>query len=182
MQKRARLEGSHIGRLAISESSRRPRQDRQSRPSSKRSMTLRRKTKKVTIDLPVDAARSALMGRVRQKHSAPELAVRAILRDIGIRYRLHQRSLPGSPDICIPAKTCAIFVHGCFWHRHASCKKASTPKTRTAFWNDKFTQNIRRDARNSAELRRSGWRVITVWECQCGDYERLKARLTRLLS
>lgn len=144
-------------------------------------MALRQKTKK-TIDPSVDAARSALMGRIRQKHSAPELAVQAILRDIGIRYRLHQRSLPGSPDICIPAKTCAIFVHGCFWHRHASCKKASTPKTRIAFWNDKFTQNVRRDARNSTKLRRLGWRVITVWECQCRDYERLKARLARLLS
>ena len=132
MQKRTRLESSHIGRLAISGLSRRPRQNRQARASSERSMTLRRKTKKKTIDLPVDAARSALMGRVRQKHSAPELEVRRLLR---IRFLpVASEIASGTPDIIVPDAKCAIFVHGCFWHRHPSCSKATMPKTRVAFW------------------------------------------------
>lgn len=142
-------------------------------------MGLHRKTKE-KLGL-VDPARSALMARVRQRHSEPERAVRRILRSLSIPFRLHQRSLPGTPDIIVPSRHWAIFVHGCFWHRHSSCVKASTPKTRVAFWSDKFTKNVVRDARKARALRKLGWHVMTVWECQCRDSEKLKRRLQRTL-
>jgi DNA mismatch endonuclease (patch repair protein) len=128
-------------------------------------------------DLTIDAARSALMARVRQKHSAPELAVRKALRSLGIRYSLHRKTLPGSPDICISSRRSIIFVHGCFWHRHKSCKYATTPKTRVEFWRKKFEGNVRRDARNAAALRRLGWKVFTIWECKCRDHGKLERML-----
>jgi DNA mismatch endonuclease (patch repair protein) len=131
---------------------------------------------------PIDPRRSALMGRVRQRHSAPELEVRRILRALNVPYRLHRKSLPGTPDICIPSVKGVIFVHGCFWHRHPGCKKATTPKTRRAFWLDKFARNVARDAANVSAVRELGWRPVIVWECQCRDAEKLAARLARLLT
>lgn len=130
----------------------------------------------------IDPARSALMSRVRQRNSAPELKVRQILRALKVPYRLHRRSLPGTPDICVPSLKCAIFVHGCFWHRHEGCPNASTPKTRHAFWTDKFARNVARDAENVSAIRKLGWKAIVVWECQCKDTARLTRRLTRLLA
>ena len=130
---------------------------------------------------PIDPQRSALMARVRQRHSAPELEVRRILRILNVPYRLHRRSLPGTPDICIPSVKSVIFVHGCFWHRHPGCKKATTPKTRRAFWLDKFAHNVARDTANVSAVRKLGWRPVIVWECQCKDEEKLAARLARLL-
>jgi DNA mismatch endonuclease (patch repair protein) len=129
----------------------------------------------------IDPARSALMARVRQKKSAPELAVRSVLRELGITYRSHARRLPGTPDIYIPSRSRAIFVHGCFWHRHKGCIKASTPKTRRSFWTKKFNENVARDARNIVALRKLGWKVTIVWECQCKDVRRLANRLRALL-
>ncbi|MDX6610693.1 MAG: mismatch endonuclease, patch repair protein [Solirubrobacterales bacterium] len=131
---------------------------------------------------PIDPQRSALMARVRQRHSAPEQAVRQILRSLQIPYRLHRRSLPGTPDIVLPDRNCVIFVHGCFWHRHVSCSKATTPKTRIPFWVDKFEKNVARDRRNAREVRKLGWKVVTVWECQCKHPEKLSKRLKRSLS
>jgi DNA mismatch endonuclease (patch repair protein) len=122
------------------------------------------------------------MARVRQRHSEPERAVRRILRALKIPFKLHQGSLPGTPDIIVPDRNWVIFVHGCFWHRHASCSKTTTPKTRVAFWTEKFANNVARDARKARALRKLGWHVMTVWECQCRDSERLKRRLQRLLS
>lgn len=142
---------------------------------------VRHTKKQVSADL-IDPERSALMARVRQKHSAPELAVRRLLRDLGASYRLHPKSLPGTPDIVVTEAQCAIFVHGCFWHRHASCCKATMPKTRVAFWTEKFAKNIARDARKARALRAMGWKVATVWECQCRKPEKLKNRLRRLLA
>lgn len=130
----------------------------------------------------IDPARSALMARVRQKHSTPELQVRRVLRDLGASYRLHPKCLPGTPDIVLPDVRCAIFVHGCFWHRHSSCSKATMPKTRVAFWADKFAKNVARDARKARGVRAMGWKVLTVWECQCKKPEKLKNRLRRLLA
>jgi DNA mismatch endonuclease (patch repair protein) len=131
---------------------------------------------------PIDPQRSALMARVRQRHSAPELEVRGILRALNVPYKLHRKSLPGTPDICIPSVKGVIFVHGCFWHRHAGCKKATTPKTRRAFWLDKFTRNVARDADNLSAIRKLGWRSLVLWECQCKDTAKLTARLSRFLS
>lgn len=132
-------------------------------------------------DPAIRSARSMLMARVRQKGTTPELVVRAVLRDIGLRYRLHRRDLPGRPDISIANQRRAIFVHGCFWHRHSGCKKSTTPRTRREFWLAKFDQNLARDRRNISDLKRNGWNVTVVWECECKDVTRLKKRLKRLI-
>jgi DNA mismatch endonuclease, patch repair protein len=130
----------------------------------------------------IDPRRSALMARVRQRHSAPEQSVRRILRSFEIPYRLHWKSLPGTPDIVLPDRKCVIFVHGCFWHRHTSCPKATMPKSRVSFWADKFEKNVARDRRNARNIRKLGWKVVTVWECQCKHPEKLSTRLNRFLS
>jgi DNA mismatch endonuclease (patch repair protein) len=121
------------------------------------------------------------MGRVRQKGTAPELKVRRFLFARGLRYRLNVRSLPGSPDIVLRRLNTVIFVHGCFWHRHLDCHRASTPKTRHDFWQAKFIANVARDARNVAALQRQGWKVIIVWECEIADELVLEAALRDLL-
>lgn len=109
------------------------------------------------------------MGRVRQRHTAAELAVRSALYGLGFRFTVNgplNRTLPGRPDIVLPRHRLAVFVHGCFWHRHQGCTKTTTPKTRVEFWQTKFSKNIERDARVVAELRAMGWRVLVVWECE----------------
>lgn len=125
----------------------------------------------------VSPDRSALMARIGPKDTRPELVVRRLLHAMGRRFRLHRRDLPGTPDIVLPAVKKAIFVHGCFWHRHASCSKATTPKTRREFWTEKFNRNIDRDRRKEGELRELGWDVCTVWECETHNLERLELRL-----
>ena len=104
-----------------------------------------------------DAARSANMARIGARDTGPELAVRRLLHRLGYRYRLHKRELPGTPDICFPGRRKAIFVHGCFWHRHDGCRRTTTPKTRTAFWKDKFDKNVVRDRTNMMNLGALGW-------------------------
>lgn len=111
-------------------------------------------------------ARSALMSRIGPKNSKPEMIVRRLLHRLGYRYRLHRRDLPGTPDIVFPRRRKAIFVHGCFWHRHPDCKAASTPKTNIDFWLQKFERNVARDARNVAKLEAEGWSVLIVWSCE----------------
>lgn len=110
--------------------------------------------------------RSWNMSRIRGKDTKPELVLRSILHRAGFRYRLHDKRLPGKPDIVLPKYRTAIFVNGCYWHRHPGCPKATTPKTNTAFWQQKFDETVRRDERKSAELIERGWLVITVWECE----------------
>jgi DNA mismatch endonuclease (patch repair protein) len=124
-----------------------------------------------------DAARSALMARIGPKDTAPELVVRKILSQLGLRYRLHDRKLPGTPDICFPGKRKVIFVHGCFWHRHKGCRRTTSPKTRRAFWAEKFEANTRRDRRNVRALKKIGWDVLIVWECQSRSPETLHKRI-----
>jgi len=109
-------------------------------------------------------ARSEVMRRVKGRDTGPELKVRRLLTRLGARYRLHRADLPGRPDIVLPGRRLAIFVHGCFWHRHG-CTLSSEPRTRRRFWREKFDRNVARDARNARELRKLGWRVLTVWEC-----------------
>ena len=137
--------------------------------------------KEVTEAEP-SAERRALMARVRRKDTEPELAVRRLLYRLGYRYRLHKRDLPGTPDICFPGRKKAIFVHGCFWHRHPGCQRASTPKTRTSFWSEKFAQNVARDGRRITELRRLGWEALVVWECQTEDQSGVVLLLSDFLS
>ena len=109
--------------------------------------------------------RSALMSRIRGKDTKPELAVRRALHAMGYRYRTHGNDLPGRPDLVFSKRRTAVFVHGCFWHRHG-CAKASTPKTRTEYWAAKFAANVERDQRNAEHLAAAGWRVFVAWECE----------------
>ena len=118
------------------------------------------------------------MSRIRGKDTKPELRVRSQLHRMGYRFRLHRKDLPGRPDIVLPKYDTVIFVHGCFWHRHKGCRFAYTPKTRVEFWGTKFEQNVRRDRRNEAALRKRGWRIIRIWECETESFEAL-ARLIR---
>lgn len=106
------------------------------------------------------------MARIRPRDTQPELAVRKIAHRLGFRFRLHQRNLPGRPDLVLKRHRTVIFVHGCFWHRHRGCANTTMPKTRVKFWTAKFNENVSRDARNAAALRAAGWRVITIWECE----------------
>jgi DNA mismatch endonuclease (patch repair protein) len=131
---------------------------------------------------PADPRRSALMSRVRQRGTEAELAVAAALRRLGVHYRLNVTSLPGSPDFANQRMKWAVFVHGCFWHRHTGCKRATIPKTNEDFWRDKFLTNRMRDARAIRDLRRLGFRVALVWECQTEDPARLAARLSTRLA
>ncbi len=119
---------------------------------------------------PVDPARSAQMALVRGKNTKPELRVRRALHAAGVRFRLHVAKLPGKPDIVLPSRRIAIFVHGCFWHRHSapSCKRARLPKSRADFWVPKLEANRCRDMRNEAALRDLGWDVRVIWECELG--------------
>lgn len=125
--------------------------------------------------------RSENMRRVRGKDTRPELTVRRALHALGRRFRLHRRDLPGKPDIVLAKDRLAIFVHGCFWHRHDDCPRASTPSTRKEFWMAKFERTVVRDAELAAALRAAGWRPEVIWECETRDSERLNERLRRIL-
>lgn len=117
------------------------------------------------------------MARIKGKNTKPELTVRRALHSLGYRFRLHRGDLPGRPDIVLPRHKTAIFIHGCFWHRHPGCSKASTPKTRTDFWRAKFETNVDRDRRNIQALRDAGWQVLIAWECETREIKTLSARL-----
>ncbi|MGQ7814500.1 very short patch repair endonuclease [Metapseudomonas furukawaii] len=122
------------------------------------------------------AERSERMSRIRGKDTQPELALRKVLHRLGLRYRLHGAGLPGKPDLVFPRYRTVVFVHGCFWHRHSGCKIATTPKSNTQFWQEKFDKNIARDAQTAIELQASGWIVLVVWECELASAK--KARET----
>jgi DNA mismatch endonuclease, patch repair protein len=117
------------------------------------------------------------MRRVRAKDTGPEMLVRRLVHAMGYRYRLHDRSLPGTPDLVFRRLRKVIFVHGCFWHRHARCALARLPKSRTGFWVPKLEANRQRDRRNATRLRRAGWEVFVVWECRLSDLSRLRKRI-----
>ena len=106
------------------------------------------------------------MAKVRSKDTAPELAVRKIAHGLGYRFRLHRPDLPGRPDLVFPKYRLAVFVHGCFWHQHPNCNRATTPATNTAKWQEKFERNKLRDARSASELAALGWDVLVIWECE----------------
>jgi DNA mismatch endonuclease (patch repair protein) len=106
------------------------------------------------------------MARVRDRDSKPEWVLRTALHRLGFRYRLGGAKLPGRPDLVLPKYRTAIFVHGCFWHAHEHCKRATLPKTNAAFWQDKLAANVARDRRNEEALRALGWRVVVLWECE----------------
>lgn len=117
------------------------------------------------MDSMTPEERSALMARIRSKDTAPELIVRRLVHRMGFRFRLHQKKLPGKPDLVFAGRNCIVLVHGCFWHRHG-CVLSSRPKTNSAYWEEKIAANIARDARNRRLLRKLGWGVMVVWECE----------------
>lgn len=119
--------------------------------------------------MAVDPARSAQMALIRGRDTKPEMRVRRALHSAGLRYRLHDRRLPGAPDLVFPQYRVALFVHGCFWHRHQGCAAARLPKSRLDFWKPKLEGNAVRDARQQLELKTLGWRVMVIWECQTTD-------------
>lgn len=110
--------------------------------------------------------RSQIMGAVKRKNTKPEIALRSLLYRSGYRFHLHRSDLTGTPDIVFPKVKGAIFVHGCFWHRHRGCKRATTPTQNREFWEDKFAGNIVRDNRKIEDLGAIGWRSLVVWECE----------------
>ena len=110
--------------------------------------------------------RSAVMRRVKGRDTGPELTVRRLLWDAGYRYRLHRKDLPGKPDIVLPGRRAAVFVHGCFWHGHDCPRGSRKPKNNAGYWSAKIARNRARDAVATAALRSAGWRVVTVWECE----------------
>lgn len=132
------------------------------------------------MDIMSKEKRSWLMSRIRDRDTKPEKRVRSLLHGMGYRFRLHRKDLPGRPDIVLPKYRTAIFVHGCFWHHHRGCKYAYQPKSRVEFWKEKFRQNVERDSRKKRALRKLGWRVIIVWECELEDSESLVKKLRNL--
>ena len=131
-----------------------------------------RRNERSCVDRPAsldNARRSRNMRAVKAKDTKPERLVRSAAHFLGLRFRLHRADLPGRPDLVLPKWRTVIFVNGCFWHQHFGCKKAALPKTNTAFWKRKLERNVKRDYENLNELKRLGWRVIVIWECNIRD-------------
>jgi DNA mismatch endonuclease, patch repair protein len=126
--------------------------------------------------------RSAIMRAVRSQNTAPERAVRKLLRPIAPGYRLHRKDVPGAPDIAYLGPKRAIFVHGCFWHGHPCARGARTPKANADYWIGKIARNVARDARHQQELAARGWRVLIIWECELKDESALECRLRDFLA
>lgn len=125
--------------------------------------------------------RSWNMSRIKNRDTKPEIIVRSILHRKGYRFRLHRKDLPGNPDIVLPRYKTIIFVHGCFWHRHAGCKFAYQPRSRMEFWQAKFENNVSRDAKVQGRLAEIGWNVHTIWECQTKNVEQLERSIEVIL-
>jgi len=135
-----------------------------------------------STDVYSSEKRSAVMRRVKGRDTTPEMTVRRALTKLGARYRLHRKDLPGNPDIVMPGRRLAIFVHGCFWHGHDCARGARVPKANREYWVAKVGRNVARDARSTEALRALGWRVETIWECDLKDAAALEARLRALVS
>jgi len=133
-------------------------------------------------DTFTEQQRSQLMSRVRNRNTVPEVRVRSLLHQMGYRFRLHRKDLPGTPDIVFPKYRKIIFVHGCFWHGHNQCKRGKRPETNTDFWNTKINKNITRDINAQKSLLDSGWSVTVVWECEIADIKGLQDRLKAFLA
>lgn len=131
------------------------------------------------MDIMDAKKRSALMARIKSRNTKPERKVRSLLHALGFRFRLHPKGLPGKPDIVLSKYKTVVLVHGCYWHRHEGCSKATTPKSNTEFWQKKFKDNVERDKRVQESLVDSGWKVVVVWECETIDNEMLTKRLLK---
>lgn len=125
------------------------------------------------VDIVTPEQRSFMMGRIRGRDTRGEVLVRSYLHRTGLRFKVNDRSLPGSPDLVLPKFRCVVLVHGCFWHRHGGCRFATTPTSRAEFWQTKFAANVARDRRTRDALHHMGWRTLVIWECQIGDVDNL---------
>ncbi|MDB6135584.1 MAG: vsr [Verrucomicrobiales bacterium] len=134
----------------------------------------------VSLDPLTPRERSWNMSRIRSTDTKPEMMVRRMLTAMGLRYRLHRRDLPGKPDLVFGPRRTVLFVHGCFWHQHPGCRAARIPTGNREFWEKKLNRNTERDAQTCQTLRSLGWRILTVWECETRDPEKLQRRLAML--
>ena len=136
------------------------------------------------VDTLTRKERSERMSRVRNRDTKPEMLVRKLVHGLGFRYRLHDRKLPGAPDLVFRSRRKAIFIHGCFWHRHSdrTCKLARMPKSRLEFWKPKLEGNRQRDLKNQSELDAIGWTYLVVWECELGHREQLENKVLAFLT
>jgi DNA mismatch endonuclease (patch repair protein) len=134
------------------------------------------------VDIVDPARRSRMMARIGPRNTAPEMVVRRAAHRLGYRFRLYRRDLPGRPDVVFPRHRLAVFVHGCFWHRHPGCSNCTSPKTRPEFWSAKFRATVARDARAIAALRELGWRTLVIWECETEASGRVEGVLQARLS
>ncbi len=125
--------------------------------------------------------RSYNMSRIKSKNTKPEMVIRSLLHSMGLRFRIHRKDLPGTPDVTLPKFKSVIFIHGCYWHRHEGCKYSTDPKTNKAYWLKKFYITKKRDISNQKSLAELGWNVIIVWECQINDVEAIHDRLAKEL-
>ena len=132
-------------------------------------------------DVFTSEKRSAIMAQIKGENTKPELLVRRIVHSLGYRYRLHGKKLPGKPDLVLPRHHKVILVHGCFWHGHARCRRSALPTSNVDFWHEKIEGNRTRDRRTVRKLRRMGWQVLVVWQCETKDVARLTARLELFL-
>ena len=133
------------------------------------------------MDVFTPEKRSLIMARIKGKNTRPEKRVRSLLHAMGYRFRLHRKDLPGTPDIVLPKYGAVVFVHGCFWHQHPGCKRASIPTSNEEFWQKKLAANKRRDALVEKELNDRGWKVIIIWECELKNPDSLCERIGRCL-
>ncbi len=131
-------------------------------------------------DICAPEIRRRTMQRIRKKDTKPELLVRSVLHRLGLRFRLHRRSLPGVPDIVLPRHKIVVLVHGCFWHQH-SCKLGKLPKSNLSYWVPKLKRNQTRDIVNEAALRDAGWKVVTIWECEARNRDEIERFFRRRL-
>lgn len=125
--------------------------------------------------------RKNVMSSVKQRHTKPEIAIRKLLHRYGFRFRLHNKKLPGTPDIVLPKYKAVIFVHGCFWHQHEGCRKARRPTSNVEFWNEKLDRNAERDTRKESELKNLGWKVLIIWDCEIKDGDSLIEKIKHFL-
>lgn len=136
----------------------------------------------MSADVVTPEQRSRNMSKIKGKNTKPEMIVRSMCHELGLRYRLHRKDLPGTPDLVFPKHRLCLFVHGCFWHRHPGCKYAYTPKSKLDFWLPKLAKNVERDINAQRALEVSGWRVSIIWECQTKNRDTLRTDIQKLIN
>lgn len=136
----------------------------------------------MSADVVTPEQRSRNMSKIKGKNTKPEMIVRSMCHELGLRYRLHRKDLPGTPDLVFPKRRLCLFVHGCFWHRHPGCKYSYTPKSRLDYWLPKLAKNVERDMKAKRALEISGWRVSIIWECQTKNRDILRAEIQKMIN